>query len=350
MNRREFIDPRRFVRQAGQVLGPVKLRAAAEPSALPALLRFSRRAMATSFEVILPFATPAATEAAAAALDVIDQLEDQLTIYRPHSEVSQLNARAAQEAVSVQENLFELLVLARSIYHETGGAFDVAVGALVKAWGFYARAGRVPSAAELAEARSKTGMQHVALEPAERTVRFLRPGVEINLGSIGKGYALDAAVQTLWREGHVTAGMMHGGHSSIVAIGSEPASDDGWPILLSDPRSADRSIGLFRLKDRGMGTSAATYQHLMHEGQKLGHILDPRSGWPAAGMLGASVTAPSAAVADALATAFFILGPEPARLYCESHADIGAVLLADVPSPTPIVLGRARDEFISSMA
>ena len=85
----------------------------------------------------------------------------------------------------------------------------------------------------------------------------------------------------------------------------------------------------------------------MHEGKKLGHIIDPRTGWPAMGMLGATVTAPTAAVADALATAFFILGPDPARSYCDAHPDIGAVLIADVAAPTPIILGQARDEFLS---
>lgn len=316
-------------------------------SAEPALLRFGRRAMATTFEVILPFATPRAAETAGAALDRIDQLEDQLTIYRPHSEVSRLNARAASEPVPVERNLFELLVLAKQVHLETNGAFDVAVGALIKAWGFHARAGRVPSAAELAEARSNTGMQHVLLDPGKRTVSYLRPGVEINLGSIGKGYAVDEAVQILWKDFQVVAGLVHGGHSSIVAIGSEPGTEEGWPVILSDPKTPEKALGLFRLKDRALGTSAATHQHLVHQGKKLGHILDPRTGWPAMGMLGATVTAPTAAIADALATAFFILGPEPARAYCETRPDIGAVLLVDVPFPTPIVLGRARTEFVS---
>jgi thiamine biosynthesis lipoprotein len=344
MNRREFLDLRQLAHETGQVLDHLKV-PPPNPSAEPALLRFGRPAMATNFEVILPFATPRAAEAASDALDRIDQLEDQLTIYRQHSEVSRLNAQAGIEPVPVERNLFDLLLLAQQIHRQTFGAFDVAVGALIKAWGFHARAGRVPQPAELAEARSKTGLQHVLLDPAQRTVSFVRPGLEINLGSIGKGFAVDAAVQTLWKNHQVAAGLVHGGHSSIVAIGSEPGTQEGWPVLLSDPRAPDKSLGLFRLKDRAMGTSAATHQHLLHDGKKLGHILDPRTGWPATGMLGATVTAPTAAVADALATAFFILGPEPARAYCEGHSDIGAVLIAEVPFPTPIVLGRARAEF-----
>jgi FAD:protein FMN transferase len=348
MNRREFLDPRQLALRTGEVLDQAQ-RLTQDESAEPVLLRFSRLAMATTFEVILPFATPHAAESATAALDLIDQLEDQLTIYRPQSEMSQLNVRAGagREAVAVEKGLFELLVLARQIHQETAGAFDVATGALIKAWGFYARAGRVPQPAELVEARAQSGMQHLALDSTNTTVSFLRPGIEINLGSIGKGYAVDRAVQLLWSSGNVSAGLVHGGHSSIVAMGSEPGTDKGWPVILSDPLAPDKSVGLFRLKDRALGTSAATHQHLVHEGKKLGHILDPRSGWPASGMLGATVTAPTAAVADALATAFFILGPDPVRAYCATHPNIGAVLIPDAPFPRPIVLGRAGTEFMN---
>lgn len=332
VDRRDFLDLRRLLGQ--------------EPtsSADPVLLRFSRRAMATTFQVLLPMATPHATQSAQAALDLIDQLEDQLTVYRDSSEVSSLNQRAHSAPVEVEPHLFELLMLAKNVHGETEGAFDITASALIKAWGFHMRAGRVPTAAERTAALAQVGMEHVQLDPRGRTVFFDIPGLAINLGSIGKGYALDRVIQLLWKEWRVASVLVHGGLSSIFALEDEPGGE-GWPVALSDPRDPGRTLGVFRLQNRGLGTSSATYQHLLHEGRKLGHILDPRTGWPAEGMLSASVTAPTAALADALATAFFILGPGPAAEYCRSHSDVGAVLLADVPDPKPIVLGRAAGEF-----
>src|SRR5438445_5553425 len=175
MNRRDFLQPRRLARTAGQIFSI--LDDATTPTALkdcpePALLRTSRQAMATTFEVMLPYATPHALEVAEAALDEIDRLEDQLTVYRDHSDISQLNRRAAVAPVVVEDRLFNLLVHAARITAETDGAFDITAGALTKAWGFYRRAGRVPSEEERAQALSRVGMRHVALDAEARTVRY----------------------------------------------------------------------------------------------------------------------------------------------------------------------------------
>jgi thiamine biosynthesis lipoprotein len=197
---------------------------------------------------------------------------------------------------------------------------------------------------ELRSVLERVGMRHVVLDVAQRSVRYLRNGLEINLGSIGKGYALDRAAQLLRDRWNVTAGLLHGGHSSVYAIGSEPGRADGWRVGLRHPWDATRRLGVVRLRDRALGTSAATFQYLEYNGRKLGHILDPRSGWPAEGMASASVLAPTAAAADALATAFFILGVEPARAYCEQHSDIGAVLLSSEDNALPVILGLAPNE------
>jgi thiamine biosynthesis lipoprotein len=295
--------------------------------------------MATTFEVILPFDTPNAIEGAEAALDEIDRLEAQLTVFRDNSEVSLLNALAAYEPVRVERNLFDLLVLAKKIHAETEGAFDIAVGALIKTWGFYKRAGRVPTPRELEEVRERMGMQHLVLDPEKQTAFFERQGLELNLGSIGKGYALDCAAKSA----NLQNGVLHGGHSSILAVSSPGGAGPSWPVGLTDPERPQCRRAFVHLANRGMATSAATHQHFVHEGRKFGHILDPRTAWPAEGMLSATVTAPTAAEADALATAFFILGVDKARQYCETHPKIGAVLIA--PNSNRLVaLGRAADE------
>jgi thiamine biosynthesis lipoprotein len=341
MNRRDFLRPRRLAEAAGHVLGALdeagalKAKKTAEEVAL---LRFGRRAMATTFEVILPYGTPFAIEAAEAALDEIDRLEAQLTVYRDTSEVSALNRHAATSAVPVEPRLFELLTLAARLSAETDGAFDISVGALIKAWGFYRRRGRVPSAEERAEVRGHIGMRHVRLDPERRTVHFDMPGLEINLGSIGKGYALDRAAGLLRRRWSVRSGLLHGGHSSILALGSEPGRSDGWAVGVKHPWAQERRLGTVRVRDRALATSAATFQHLEYNGRKLGHILDPRSGWPAEGLASATVLAPTAAEADALATAFFILGADAARAYCERRPDVGAVLLPAGEEARPLLM------------
>jgi thiamine biosynthesis lipoprotein len=354
MNRRELFRLRRLAHTAGQVLGAVdELRALPAPSEAPplasspeiTLLTFSRRAMATTFELLVPFGTRSASEAAAAALDEVDRLEDQLTVYREQSEVSGLNRRARSRAVPVEERLFQLLTLAARIHEETEGAYDISTGALTKAWGFFKRSARVPSEEERREVLTRVGMQHVVLDPERQTVRYQVPGLEINLGSIGKGYALDRAAETLRREWNFSSALLHGGHSSVYAIGSEPGSQRGWPVALRHPWDPQRRLGVVRLRDRGLGTSAATFQHLEHQGRKLGHLLDPRTGWPAEGMASATVLAPTAAEADALATAFFLLGVDKARAYCATHPGVGAVLLPEGETATPVVLGLAAQEF-----
>ncbi len=345
MNRRDFLHPRNLMRQAGQVAGAIEeVRALVEesPAEDAVLLRFSRRAMATSFEIILPMGTLDAQEVADYSLDVIDRVETRLTVYRDDSEVSYLNQRAFHEPVNVSTELFGLLTLAKQLAEETGGAFDITVGALIKAWGFYRRAGRVPARDELESVRGRCGMRHLRLDATERSARFGREGLEINLGSIGKGYALDVVAKQMRAAWNLPSALLHGGHSSVYALGSEPGSSRGWSVGVLDPENSAKRLAVLRLHDRGMGTSAATYQHLEFQGRKLPHLLDPRTAWPAEGMLMATVTAPSATVADALATAFFILGVDKARDYCTAHPEIGAVLL---PADRKMVtLGRAREE------
>jgi thiamine biosynthesis lipoprotein len=275
------------------------------------------------------------------ALDEIDRLEAQLSVYRESSEVHRLNRAASYCAIPVEEGLFGLLELSAQLCAATEGAFDVSAGALIKAWGFYKPPPRLPSQLERLAALECTGMGHVVLDPERRTVHFLKPGLEFNLGSIGKGYALDRAAAILRRRDDFSSALLHGGHSSVYAIGTEPGDERGWLVGLSHPWETDRRLATVRLRDRALGTSAATFRHLEYNGRKLGHTLDPRSGWPAGGMAQASAIAPTAAEADALATAFYVLGIEKTRSYCESHPEVGAILLAE-GATVPVFFGLAR--------
>ncbi|HEV2970125.1 MAG TPA: FAD:protein FMN transferase [Pirellulales bacterium] len=292
------------------------------------LLRVGRRAMACEFEVLLNAGQYAdGTELAVAALDLVDRLEDQLTVFREHSEVSRLNRAAFEREAEVEPRLFELLRFAHKLHRRTEGAYDITSGPLSKVWGFYRRAGQMPSDEELAPALTRVGSQHLAFDDERRTFRFLKCGIEINLGSIGKGYALDRCGELLEARG-VSDFMLHGGQSSLLARGSHGMmAGEGWWVGLRDPLRPAERLGEIRLRNRALGTSGSGKQFFYHEGRRYGHILDPRTGHPAEGMLSTTVLAPTAAEADALSTAFFVMGIEPALEYCRTHQGLGAVLV-----------------------
>jgi thiamine biosynthesis lipoprotein len=295
----------------------------------PYLLRLSRRAMACTFEIFLNAGQyPQGAEAAVAALDLVDWLEDQLSIFREHSQISQLNRRAADEPVVVEPELLALVEMALQIHRDTEGAYDVTSGLLSNVWGFTRRNGTIPPDEALAEARACVGSQFVEIDRATRSVRFSKPGIEINLGSIGKGYALDRCAELLAAEG-IHDFLLHGGHSSVLARGAAGSLEveQGWSVGVCNPLRPDRRIGHLRLKDRALATSGSGTQFFEHEGRRYGHILDPRSGWPAEGVLSASVLAPTAAQADALSTAFYVMGAQGAKDYCRQHPEIAAVVL-----------------------
>ena len=292
------------------------------------LVRVSRRAMATTFEVALPVGShPDPLAAAEDALDLIDALEDQMTVYRDHSEVSRLNESATGGFVEVEARLFDLFARCAIWTKETGGAFDLATGALTKTWGFFRREPGVPAPRDLVDAMRRTGFRHVMLNAERSAVKFRVAGLQLNLGAVGKGYALDRAAELLRVKWGVRSALLHGGGSSAFAVGAPPGDPRGWPIRLKHPTQPDESLGTVRLRDCGLGTSAATYQHFEYNGQKLGHLLDPRTGWPASGMLSASVVAPTAAEADAMSTAAFVLGAAGAEALTSLRPALGAAVL-----------------------
>ncbi len=304
------------------------------------LVRVSRRAMATTFEIALPFGFPRAVEAASDALDLIDSLEEQLTVYTDTSEVAVLNATAFDSPVPVEPRLFELLSHCASLTAETGGAFDPACGALVKCWGFYKREGRIPTEAELIDAVNRSGFRHVILSPETRSVRYRRAGLEINLGAIGKGYALDRAADLLRTRWGVRSAILHGGGSSVLAVGTPPGQPRGWAVAIRHP-TEDRTLGTVHLTDQALGTSAATFQYFEYNGRRYGHVLNPRTGRPADGTASASCVAPTAADADALSTALFVAGTDWAATYCRPRPHLAAVLLP-TGAADALVLGTPR--------
>lgn len=312
--------------------------AAKRPEPAGFWLHVNRSAMACRFEVTLPISDRAGVAVATDALNRIDELEAQLSIFRPSSEVSFINREAARRAVAVEHSLFDLLSLCKSLHEQTHGAFDVTAGALTRCWGFLRRSGRIPAADELKHARSLVGSDKLLLEDETRSVRFLREGMEINLGSIGKGYALDR-VATEMRD-RVASALLNAGASSMYALGGGDR-DEGWSVGLRDPRNKDRRLARLRLRDCALSTSGNEEQFFEHDGQRYGHIIDPRSGWPAQQVTSVSVIARSAALTDALATAFYIGGREVAENYCAANPEI-LVIMLERDAGRPVIIGANR--------
>jgi len=337
-DRREFLTGRALRPEVTQTETSGAL---TTPDAGPTV-RLATRAMACEFQVMLnPGANSTLqTWQASDALELVHSLEDQMTVYREHSELLDINRNAAQSPIVVEERLFGLLQQACDICTLTSGAYDPTSQPLVSLWRRCREDARVPTDDEVAAALALTGIGHVALDATAGSVRFDRPGVELNLNGIGKGYALDRAAEVLIDK-EISEWLLHGGRSSVLARGDHNGLG-GWPVGIGNPLFRETRLATLLLKDQAMGTSGSGTQFFRVEGRRFGHILDPRTGWPAEDMLSVTVLAPSAAQADALATAFFVLGVEKAQKCCDTLDGVGAIL---IPKPQrgrhlrPVVAG-----------
>ena len=318
-------EPRRMGRRA--LFGRLLPRAAAGGHWVKA----HRTAMACRFEVTLASEDARHLEAARAALDEVDKVEAALTWFRDTSEVSRVNRGAAAGPVAVGPSLLALLSLCRELHAATGGAFDPAATTLSRCWGFLERRPRLPTEEEIEAARARSGLDKVVVDGLSRTVRFAAPGVELNFGAVGKGWALDRVAATLRRRGPPRVLLTAGG-SSHRGWGGE-----AWELAL---RPGGEELGRLRLHDAALGTSAAGEQHFEAGGKRYGHVLDPRSGWPAEGVRSASAVASEAAVADALSTAFLVAGPELAGPFCAARPGTMALLVTEARPRQILVFGR----------
>lgn len=296
-------------------------------------LHVNRKAMACRFEVTLPISTQCGVSIATEALDEVEEVEKQLSIFKADSAVSLLNRSAAAHAVRVDRSLFELLSLCSELHDETEGAFDITSGPLTRCWGFLKRDGRLPSNAEIATAKALVGGDKIRLDEALGSVQFKQQGVEVNLGSIGKGYALDVVSKHFKRAKEPA--LLSAGASSFLATGSERA----WLVGVRHPRSKQKRLASIHLRECAMSTSGSEEQFFESEGRRFGHIIDSRTGWPAEKVTSVTVVAESAARSDALATAFFVGGRGLAERYCEKHRNVLAMML-ETDAEHPVVIGN----------
>ena len=300
------MDFRLRIARAAQLEGRVALD---PPGGLRDVRRFSHEAMATVYEVYACHADQRyAAQAAQAAFDLVDRLERELSRFLPNSDITRINHLAAGESTRVTPTTLECLTIARHMFDLTYGAFDVSIG---------------------------TGLPSLELDPDESLVLATTAGVRLDLGGIGKGYAVDLMAEVL-EEWGLSAALVHGGFSSVLALDAPPGHD-GWPLTLSDPGVPSRELARLSIRQTALGASGV---------RKGDHILDPRTGTPVRTRRGAwaSVPRPSdsaaetlapqpraaaGAVTDALATAFMLLSEEDIEQLCKRSPGLEAWIVED---------------------
>ncbi len=346
-NRRDFLKGRAIadgVRRTGDaladsIIGHTK---ATAPDARDTL-RLTQRAMASDFSVIMNAGEHESIWAASRALELTSSLDEQLSVYKPESEVSRLNRSAHEAPQVVEPRLFALIRLACDIAHQTDGAFDLTTDPLIRLWRDCRAQTRPPTQDEIDQRMSDVGMRFVVLGEGQddrehheerppnglkKTVSFLRPGTSINFGAIGKGYALDREAEQLTESDGMVDGdfLLHGGQSSILARGRHTGCD-GWPVGIGNPLFTDRRLGTILLQDQAMATSGSNIQYYRVGDRRYGHIVDPRTGWPVDRTLSVTAVTDTAARADALSTAFYVMKVEEIEAYCRRHSNVGAIVI-----------------------
>lgn len=287
------------------------------PQPIPGMLRFSHEAMATTFEILIVHEDERyARQAAAAAFDEVDRLEDELSRFRENSDITRINNLPAHQPLQIGLDVFECLKASARMYAQTNGAFDITVGSLVKCWRAEDGSPRTPSQQELDRARLHTGTNLLELDEKKHTVQLSASPIHVDLGGIGKGYAVDRVAELLG-EWSVETALVSGGYSSVLALQAPPGTS-GWPLTLSDP--ADHKHVLARPALRAGALSGSGVQ-------KGEHIINPRTGRPVEGRRAAWSSAPDATTADALSTAFMIMDPDEVRQYCSRHPDVLAMVI-----------------------
>jgi thiamine biosynthesis lipoprotein len=248
-------------------------------------------------------------EAVNSAFVEVGRLDALLSNYRAESEWSEVNRFAAQKPVRVSPELFQLLSSCMAYSRASEGAFDIAVGPLMKLWGFYKGSGRLPSRTEVAAVLPYVGYRHIHLDADAGTVSFDCPGAELDPGGIGKGYAVDCMADVLRQSGFQIA-LVAGSASTIYGMGAPPTEPNGWLVGIKDPRNAHQTVAEVFLKNMSLSTSGSYEKFFQAEGNIYSHIMDPRTGYPARESGSVSVIAPRTIDSEAWAKPYFINGRE----------------------------------------
>jgi thiamine biosynthesis lipoprotein len=287
------------------------------PDSTAPVHRFGHEAMAAAFEIFIAGGDASyAGQAALAAFDELDRIEQDLSRFIENSDISLINNLPAGQPLKLGLDAFYCLMLSAKIYEETAGAFDITIGSLLDCWLTEDQTLRKPSGRDLSFACQHTGMTLLALDETEHTITLSTAPVQVDLGGVGKGYAVDRMAELLG-DWSIDTALINAGFSSVRSLGA-PAQAKGWPVTLTDPRNRNRTLARLYLRDRAMSGSGL---------QKGPHIIDPRTAMPAEDKRAAWALAPDAATADALSTAFMVMSPDEIEKFCLQHSDVSAMII-----------------------
>jgi len=263
--------------------------------------------------------------AVADAYSEIERIDRLMSTYKPESQLSQINREAGMRPVKADPEVIAVIQDALDVATMTGGAFDPTVGPLVRLWGIGGDKARVPGKDEIDAARRLVGFSHVILDKKAGTVFIENKGMAVDLGGIAKGYASDRAVEILKARG------IKGG---IVAVAGDlklfGAGEGGkpWKIGIQHPRKPDALLTELEVNDAATSTSGDYERYFIKDGRRYCHILDPKTGYPASGLMSVTVLARDSYLADSLATGLFVMGPEKANAFARSHPEIEVLMVA----------------------
>jgi FAD:protein FMN transferase len=266
---------------------------------------------------------------AASRADVIDEafasmveIDRLMSNYRTDSELTEINTEAAAHPVHVSDPMWGVLSAAQMVSQRSGGAFDVTVGPLVRLWGFHDKKPHIPTDTELQQVRPLIGYQNLVLNPGAQTVSFKRSGVELDLGGIAKGFAVELAGGVLRRRGY--SGLIDAGGNQYLV--GHPAGKSSWQMGIEDPDKPGGLLGVLDLEGGAISTSGGYHNFFVANGKTYGHLLDPRSLKPSDSALSVTIVSPDATLADALSKPAFILGPVAGLKFVESFPGTMAII------------------------
>jgi len=261
-----------------------------------------------------------------AAVAEIRRIEKLISSWDPASETSEINRNAGIKPVKVSRELFDLIKRAVAISRLTDGAFDITYASMDRIWRFDGSMKEMPSPEEVRKSIEKVGYENIMLDEARQTVFLKKKGMKIGFGGIGKGYAADRAKALLKKRG-VKAGIINAS-GDLNTWGTAPDGQP-WTVAIVNPLNKNKAFALVPVSDRAVATSGDYEKYVMFDGVRYAHIINPKTGYPATGIISVSIFAPKAELADALATAVFVMGIDAGLDRINQLPGIEAVIVDD---------------------
>ncbi|CAN5458134.1 FAD:protein FMN transferase [soil metagenome] len=287
---------------------------------------FSEPHMGTTFRLIVFMHDEAeAKQAARTAFARVTELDNRLSDYKPNSELMQLCQKAGGPPVPVSDDLFRVLDYAQTVSRLSDGAFDVSVGPLSRLWRLARRTHQMPEADKLAKAKALVDYRNIRLDTAKHTVQLLKPGMQLDLGGIAKGYTGDSVLETLASRKITNVLLAAGGD---ITVGDPPPGTKGWKIGIVPLENPEKTPSRYLfLANQAVSTSGDAEQYVEIDGKRYSHIVDPRTGLGLVGRMSVTVVARRGIQSDSLTKTIAVLGPEKGLSIIDGVPGAAALLI-----------------------